>query len=86
MCNLPVPTATCSMCNVALLRPCGPFLLSILQPLSQNDASIPTAAEKSEGRKKLEQWLNKSMRIKMTDGRILEGNTHYFDDRLVSYI
>jgi len=29
--------------------------------------------EKSDGRKKLESWLNKSMKIKMTDGRILIG-------------
>ena len=29
--------------------------------------------EKSEGRKKLEKWLNKSMKIKMSDGRTLIG-------------
>ena len=29
--------------------------------------------EKTEGKKKLEKWLNKSMKIKMTDGRTLIG-------------
>ncbi|XP_069113951.1 N-alpha-acetyltransferase 38, NatC auxiliary subunit-like [Argopecten irradians] len=30
-------------------------------------------AEKSEGTKKLERWLNKGMKIQMTDGRTLIG-------------
>ena len=29
--------------------------------------------ETSEGRVKLESWLNKSMRVRMSDGRILVG-------------
>lgn len=29
--------------------------------------------ETSEGRAKLESWLNKSMRVRMTDGRTLVG-------------
>ena len=33
----------------------------------------PNGEEMSEGRAKLETWLNKSMRVRMTDGRTLVG-------------
>ncbi|XP_046333802.1 N-alpha-acetyltransferase 38, NatC auxiliary subunit-like [Haliotis cracherodii] len=40
--------------------------------MAGDDTSI-VSVTKTEGRQKLERWLNKSMKIKMTDGRTLIG-------------
>ena len=47
--------------------------LSFLQKTIGEGVKAIDAVHRRESRQKLEQWLNKSMRIKMTDGRTLVG-------------
>lgn len=42
--------------------------------MAKTDAAETTAPEISAGRAKLESWLYRTLRIQLTDGRILIGN------------
>lgn len=53
-----------------------------MTPISQNHFNVQDCMSKeakTEGKKKLEMWLNKSMKILMTDGRTLIGMDGYVD-------